>query len=389
MFWWNLNLRRSTTRPASPPGTRTPTPGSTAKYDERGNQTEWAYFDEAGQPTRHKDGYTKADRGSTTSGAPRSPGEMQWGHDGSNGFTPATSPATTSGATSPRWPSSTSKGRPARHKDGYVRWTAKYDERGNQNGIGLFRRARPAARHKDGYARLGKKYDERGNLIEIVSLDEAGRPVRDNTGYIGVTRRYDERGKLVEENRWGFDPAAGYARNNIRYDERGNPVELTYFDEAGQPTRHKDGYTRLTKEYDERGRLARQMQWGHDGSNGFTRNLARYDERGNITEMAFFDEQGRPARHKDGYAKVDGQVRRAGQPDGIGLLRRGRPAHPAQGRLRQVHRQVRRRGGNQTELAYFDEAGQPTRHKDGYARLTKEYDERGRARPADAMGPRW
>ena len=78
---------------------------------------------------------------------------------------------------------------------------------------------------------------------------------------------------------------------------------MAYFDEAGQPTRHKDGYTRLTKEYDERGRLARQMQWGLDGSNGFTRNLARYDERGNITEMAFFDEQGRPTRHKDGYAR--------------------------------------------------------------------------------------
>ena len=30
-----------------------------------------------------------------------------------------------------------------------------------------------------------------------------------------------------------------------------------------------------------------------------------------------------------------------------------------------------------TEEAYFDEDGRPTRHKDGYARLTKEYDGEG------------
>ena len=35
--------------------------------------------------------------------------------------------------------------------------------------------------------------------------------------------------------------AAGFAKATLKYDERGNPVEGAYFDEAGQPTRHKDG----------------------------------------------------------------------------------------------------------------------------------------------------
>ena len=60
--------------------------------------------------------------------------------------------------------------------------------------------------------------------------------------------------------------------------------------------------------------------------------------------MAFFDEQGRPTRHKDGYARCTARYDER---------------------------------GNITEMAFFDEAGQPTRHKDGYTRLTKEYDEEG------------
>ena len=155
---------------------------------------------------------------------------------------------------------------------------------------------------------------------------------------------------------------------------------MAYFDEQGRPTRHKDGYAKWTCQYDERGnidregllrrgqagppgtrtatpgsprvrragQLARQMQWGHDGSNGFTRNSP---------------------------------VRRAGQLDRAGLLRRARPAHPAQGRLRQVHRQVRR-AGQPGRVGLLRRAGRPTRHKDGYARCTARYDERGNR-------PRW
>ena len=62
-------------------------------------------------------------------------------------------------------------------------------------------------------------------------------------------------------------------------------IETAYFDEQGRPTRHKDGYARLTKQY---------------------------DERGNQIEEAYFDEAGKPTRHKDGYAKWTTEVRRAG-----------------------------------------------------------------------------
>ena len=45
----------------------------------------------------------------------------------------------------------------------------------------------------------------------------------------------------------------------------GQPDRRAYFDEQGRPTRHKDGYTRLTKEYDGKGDLLNVTYYGIDG----------------------------------------------------------------------------------------------------------------------------
>ena len=69
--------------------------------------------------------------------------------------------ATTSGATD-EWPTSTSK--PTRHKDGYARFTANYDERGNQTEMAYFDEQGRPTRHKDGYARLHRPLRRAGQL---------------------------------------------------------------------------------------------------------------------------------------------------------------------------------------------------------------------------------
>ena len=146
-------------------------------------------------------------------------------------------------------------------------------------------------------------------------------------------------------------------------------TEVAYFDEPGRPTRHKDGYARFT---------------------------AKYDERGNQIEEAYFDEHGRPTRHKDGYARLTAKYDERGNqienrptststasPPGTRTATPGAPPSTTS-------------GATWTEEAYFDEAGRPTRHKDGYARLTAQYDERGNqienwptsTRPASPPGTR-
>ena len=278
-------------------------------------------------------------------------------------------------------------GRPTRHKDGFAKLTAKYDERGNQIEDGLLRRARPAHPAQGRLRQVHRpSYDERGNRTEWAYFDEAGQPTRHKDGYARFTAQLrragqPDRGGLLRRARPAH-PAQGRLRQALpsttsgatrpsrptststagppgtrtatpgwtaKYDERGNQTEEAYFDEPGRPTRHKDGYARLTAEYDERGNLTEWAYFDEHGrparhKDGYARLTARYDERGNQTEWAYFDEHGRPTRHKDGYARLDRQLRRAGQSDRGGLLRRARPAHPAQGRLRQAHRPLRRAG---------------------------------------------
>ena len=234
-------------------------------------------------------------------------------------------------------------GRPTQHDEGYIKKRTEYDDHSNPIKVTYWDESDRSTATSKGIHEIESVYDELNNKVEERYLGvqgdpvivggnagwkaryDAGRHVFEKTyydrdgkpgvhpdGYFRLTASYDLRGNRTEEAY--FDehgrPARhkdGYARWTARYDERGNQVELAYFDEAGQPTRHKGGYTRLTKEYDERGRLARQMEWGYDGSNGFTRALARYDERGNMVEANFLDEAGRPARHKDGYARLTKQ----------------------------------------------------------------------------------
>ena len=350
--------RPTSTSTAGPPGTRMASPGSTAQYDERGNRTEAAYFDEHGRPTRHKDRLRQVRL-----------------------------PSTTSGATGPRGPTSTSRAGPPGTRTATPRSTVKYDERGNRTEEAYFDEQGRPTRNKDGYAKATVKYDERGNIGPRwpTSTSKAGPP---GTRTASPGRpKYDERGNRPRRPTSTSRPAhpeQGRLRQ-VRpssYDERGNRTEVAYFDEQGRPTRHKDGYARLTA----------------------TLRRAGQPDRGWPTSTSKAGPPGTRTATPGGR-----QVRRAGQPDRGGLLRRARPAHPAQGRLRQVRRPSYDERGNQTEEAYFDEArpahaaqgrlrqvdcqvrragqpdeeayfdeqGRPTRHKDGYARLTAKYDERG------------
>jgi YD repeat-containing protein len=333
-----------------------------SKYDKWGNRIEEAYFDETNLPTRVKYGFARStasydERGNLVEGA---------------FFDEA--------------------GQPVRHKDGYARWTARYDERGNGIEQSYFDEAGQPVRHKDGYARGTASYDEPGNLIEGAFFDEVGQPVRHKDGY---------------------------ARSTASYDERGNRVAQTFFDEAGQPTRNQAGYTNRADVYDDQGNLVEQAYWGYDGSDGFfkktvtcdfhdkvvlseayfdaegqpvchkdgyARRIVKFDERGNrvetrlddrgnLMDMAFFDAEGRPVRHEEGYSRQTAQYDGCGNRVAVANFdEEGRPTTDIHGHARWTARYDER--GNQIEEAYFGSNGETVLHPDGYAKCSLEYDER-------------
>ena len=296
----------------------------TAKYDERGNQIEWAYFDEAASPP------------GTRTASPGSP------------------PGTTSEATQIEQAYFDESGRATRHKDGFASWTAKYDERGNFSR-GAPTSTRPASPHGSRTAtpRSPPGTTSGATVTEEAYFDEHGRPTRHKDGFAKLTTKYDERGNqngmgLLRRGRPAH-PAQGRLRQVHRPLRRAATGSRWPTSTSGKPTRHKDGFAKFT---------------------------AATTSGATVTEVAYFDER-RPAHPAQGRLRqIHCQVRRAGQRDRMGLLRRGRPAHPAQGRLRQAHRPLRR-AGQHDRGAYFDEQGRPTRHKDGYAKFTASYDERG------------
>ena len=67
-------------------------------------------------------------------------------------------------------------GKPARHRDGYARWVAKYDARDRGIEETYFDPAGKPTWHSQGYVRWTAKFDERGNKVEVIFEDNQAKP---------------------------------------------------------------------------------------------------------------------------------------------------------------------------------------------------------------------
>jgi hypothetical protein len=89
-------------------------------------------------------------------------------------------------------------GKPCLHKEGYHRWIASYDERGNQVEGALFGPDGEPYLYKDGYHRWTISYDEEGKCLAAAYFGLDGKPCRHKLGCHRLTKRYDKRGNQVE-----------------------------------------------------------------------------------------------------------------------------------------------------------------------------------------------
>ena len=247
----------------------------TTGYDDRGNEIEDAYFDEAGKPVRSTDGFARL----TTSYDAR--GNLI----GAAYFD--------------------EQGKPVRSNNGFVRYTASYDERGNKTEVATFDEAGKPAQRKEGYARFTASYDEHANQIEGTYFDEAGKPVRSTDGYARFTASYDERGNQVEWACFGpgdepaIDKSDGSHKVKSSYDESGNCTASEFYGVDGKPCLTKGGYARVTSNYDDFGHRLGQVEFDLTGNS----TVKKYDQRGEQIEEACFNEAGRPTTNKNGITR--------------------------------------------------------------------------------------
>ncbi len=400
-----------------------------AKLNAQGFGTEFVFFNEKGEPTRHKSGHMKWTRRYDASGR-KVVEETYWGYDGKNGYAKMVVKLNEQG----RPVENTyfdAKDQPTHHIEGNTTFLRRYDARGqiieaiytgydsavfkfseqrhryNQDGkvveIANFDAKGQPVHDKDGHARWTTGYDNQGHAVDRMYFNKDNIPAPYDDGHTGWHREY-QGGKLIDQIFYGYDASKGFAKRIARYNERGFIVEDTYYDANNRPTRTSNGYSKRVRKYNNQDIVIEAILSGFDAKKaGYSQQRVKYDTRGNVIEVANFDDQGKRAHDKDGHAfwtsKYDDDdhlIEQAyydkdGNPapyeDGYTRTERRYEGSKLVERIFAGYNQAKfgfakvvvsiDSQGRQMERTFFDSDGKPVLHKGGYARKLNLYDDSG------------
>ncbi|MDQ3584096.1 MAG: hypothetical protein M3495_21990 [Pseudomonadota bacterium] len=306
-------------------------------------------------------------------------------------------------------------GNPTPGKDDAFIKQSKYDRQGRViESTSLWKDGRPM-NDNGGNAGTRSSYDDSGNLVAFEYVDAAGKPIDlKKSGFQRFTCRYDDRGNCVEPAIWHADGSLIYLSEmesifchslRRRYDDRGNMVGGDCLTANGQPA--MSGRTK----YDEHDRPIEDTYFGRTGHpavgpfGGFRMTLT-HDAGGNVTEMAFFDENGKAMSGNQGFHRAlhkfesgrevrveyrDGDGKLVAIDGGYAAIERtfdaqgnevrtayfGLDDRPAPNRNEgfAVKRTVFDACRRETEKRFLDENEHPVRGKNGYAQIRQAYDE--------------
>lgn len=186
------------------------------------------------------------------------------------------------------------------YEDGYVILEQYFDAEGNP------------AYQTLGYCALARHFNSDGLVDVIQYLDEQGEPVTTTSGYNNTHRTYTD--DLSDTDTYYIDDAQ--VRNNYgfyslhrSYDENRRIKEITYYDENGELTLHKNGYAKIARTYNDAGRVAYEYYFDVSGnpvfiSSGYYGLYREYDEFGNAILITYLDADGQPMNGSRGFATV-------------------------------------------------------------------------------------
>ena len=244
--------------------------------------------------------------------------------------------------------------------DNYSLQTIRYDDRGYKIGETTLSPDSTPVINKYGWATMLYTNDNRGRATELRILDENGRPCYGSEGvsiqrwsydknnnvlslsnydtegkptqhakerFHRVIRKYDDDGYETEDNI--YDEAGrlcyssiGAATRRFSYDPYHRLTEIAYFDADGKPTASADYTHRMNLTYDNRGNRIREEYYGPDGQpvvnkNGYAVYAFEYDPAGNMTRRTTSDN-----RHRPIYLSGFVTLRETFSPNGLSIMRR-------------------------------------------------------------------
>ena len=263
------------------------------------------------------------------------------------------------------------------------------------------------------------KYDDKDNLIEYALFDAEGKPAVNSWKYHKYTQKFNERNQCIEtcyyNTKGELTPygTANYCIERDEYDERGLRVKVSYFDKGNKPAVYqgsRDGsYSSLTSEYDSFGRVIRQFyfdkngnptdpkvmvpegaveydKWGNviylaslDGrghliknpQTGWSFTKSEFDNMGNMLWTAYYDENEKPTRCKNGYHKIVNTFTAGNKQETESYYDTdGKPMN-----VNGYHQERYKYDDNNlcTEVGYYGKSGSPVNCSYGFHKITFTY----------------
>lgn len=306
------------------------------------------------------------------------------------------------------------KGKPCEDNSGMYRWTAEYNDRGDQIHVrkygldgklvitdgnagedNVYDERGNILENKeiglDGQLAKNKlliryKYDDRDNNIEASLFDRNNRPATNSLNYHRWTGVYNSRNQLVERRYYNTSGKLTtynndrYAIERNEYDNRGNNMRTSYFGTDQKPVTCNEGWSITTREYDAQNRLVKQSFFGIDGKPTdpdvmVPEGFCRYDKWGNINYVASGDGNGNLIENpntgwciKRSVYNLRGNVIEESYFDS-----KDKPTNSIDAGCHKIKMEYNK-DGDCTEMAFFNADGSPSNGVNGYHRETRKYD---------------
>ena len=266
----------------------------------------------------------------------------------------------------------------------YARVTREYNDRGDITLIAYYGADGELTTAAQGYAMLRTEYDGKNALTEIYYGADGEPMVYGKVGAAMVTRALDDKGQIVRES---YFDVAGAAMINAKTkcativyerDEAGRAVSESYFGLAGEKISVSGAHT-VARAYDDNGRAIRVATFNTKGeavygADGYAAVAREFDDEGRVICERYYGLNGEPVKAKSGAGMVlftyggEGEVTKS-YFDTAGNAAAVNGCHQVL--------TVRDSGNRIVREMYFDDKGDATAGKDGFAGYYNEYDERG------------
>lgn len=269
---------------------------------------------------------------------------------------------------------------------GYVRFTAEYDERSNRIKTMMYGAAGELATISARYAIRKAIWDQDGNRISDAYFDKDGNPTLSKDGCSQIVRAYNQKGFLISTrylDTSGQKTVEKYGIHEwvVEYDSRGNRTLTKYFDTRGKPIRIDFGYHCVKTKYDANNNDVEERYFDEYGNpifskHGYHRGVKTYDTFGRKLSDETYDEQGRPVADSDGIYKTENKYNSLGQKIKRSYFDTGlQPVANSQG-THSIDIEYDKLG-RAVSIAFFNTAGKPQAVNDGYASFRKDINVRG------------